>query len=147
MKRTILTSLLFLYPINVAHSRHDRLMLNANAAAMAASLINHSHTFHPCHVRRRLFGWIDEKLMIYFISFIAWRCLKKSQTVECAVNVGGILGTLVFIYFVLLRGYRREERSMEMYAEWQKYVHMGMHFIGIVGLTRCYKRFYYLDHE
>lgn len=143
MKRTILSSLLFLYPINTAFQNRDRFMLNMNSIALAASVINHSHTFHNDHFRRALFGYIDEKFMMLFTGTVAYNCLKKTPTFNCFLHVFGVVGTLIIIYFYVLKGYRRQERAMENYNEFQKYMHMVMHFVGIVGLTRLYQKFVY----
>ena len=145
MKQTLLSSLLFFYPINVAHSHNDALMLNLNAGALAASLVNHSHTFHPDDTRRSLFGLIDEKYMMSFTLFITWRCMRKSPTWECFFRVGGNFALVVFIYFYFLEGYKRRKRSVESYNQKQPYIHMLMHFVAIVGLTRAYKTYYYLE--
>lgn len=147
MKRTILSSLLFLYPVNVAFHHRDRFMLNMNSAALAVSVINHSHTFHNDRFRRALFGCVDEKLMMVLTGIVAYNCLKKTPTFKCFLHVFGVVGTLIFIYFYVLKGYRREERSIENYNEFQKYMHMVMHFVGIVGLTRLYQKFVYVQNE
>jgi len=143
MKRTILSSLLFFYPINLAFSQKDRLLLNLNAAGLACSLVNHSHSYHSDDFRRYLFGFIDQKFMISTSLFISYRCLKRSPTLECLFRVGGNILVVAFIYFYVLEGYKQNKRALESYSEKQKYIHMLMHFIGIVGLTRAYKKYYY----
>lgn len=142
MKRTILSSLLFLYPINVAYQYRDKLMLNMNTIGMAISLINHSHTFHPDNNRRKLFSFIDQKYMIIFGIFVSYRCLKKSHDMHCLLRVLGNLGLVCYLYFYILEGYKQKERAVEKYTEKQKYFHMLLHFIAIVGLTRAYKTYY-----
>lgn len=143
MKRTILSSLLFLYPINVAFRHRDRLMLNMNSLALAASVINHSHTFHDDRFRRALFGFVDEKFMMILTATVTYKCLKKTPTLQCFLHVSGNVGLLMIIYFYVLKGYTRQERSIENYNEFQKYMHMVMHLVGIVGLTRLYEKFVY----
>jgi hypothetical protein len=143
MKRTILSSLLFFYPINVAFRQRDRLMLNLNTAGLAISLVNHSHSFHADDLRRYLFGFIDQKFMISFTALIAYRCLRKTPTLGCFLRVGGNVGLMFFIYFYLLEGYKQNRRSIESYTERQKYIHMLMHLIAIVGLTQAYETYYY----
>jgi len=142
MKRTILSSLLFLYPINVAYKYRDQLMLNMNSLGMAISLINHSHTFHTDDKRRKIFSFIDQKYMIIFGLFVSYRCLRRSPDIYCMIRVLGNLGIVSYIYFYLLEGYKQKERAVESYTERQKYLHMLLHFMAIVGLTRAYKTYY-----
>jgi hypothetical protein len=143
MKRTLLSSLLFLYPINVAFGQNDRLMMNLNTAGLAISLTNHAHSYHPDDFRRSLFGLIDQKFMMVFSALVSYRCVKKSPTFECFLRVGGNTVLLFLIYFYLLEGYKQKHRAVESYTESQKYIHMLMHFVGIVGLTRAYQTYYY----
>jgi hypothetical protein len=142
MKRTILTSLLFLYPINISYEYRDKLMLNMNTLAMAISLINHSHSFHNDNFRRKLFGLIDQKYMIFLSLFVSYRCLNKSPSIYSFLRVFGNLGLIFYIYFYLLEGRKQRERMLETYTEKQKYIHMLLHFISIIGLTRVYKKYY-----
>lgn len=142
MKRTILTSLLFLYPINVSYKYRDLLMLNMNSLGMAISLINHSHTFHSNELRRKLFGIIDQKYMIFFSLFVSYRCLTKSPNIHCFMRVFSNIAIISYIYFYLLEGYKQKERALENYTEKQKYIHMILHFVAIIGLTRTYKKYY-----
>lgn len=147
MKRTLLSSLLFFYPINVAYNHRDKMMVNVMTGALVASMTNHSHTFHQDDTRRRIFGWIDQKYMMGMTLLIAYRCIKKSPTLQCIARVGGNVLLISFIYFYLLNGYQQRQRSIESYDEKQKYIHMAMHFIAIVGLTNAYKTYYYLDYK
>lgn len=142
MKRTILSSLLFLYPINVSYKYRDKLMLNLNVLGMAISLINHSHIHHPDEFRRKLFGYIDQNYMIFFSIFLSYRCLNKSPKsfINLLFNFLGIC----YIYFYLLDAHEYDIRRMEKYNEKQKYLHMLLHFVAIVGLTRIYKKYYYI---
>jgi hypothetical protein len=142
MKSTILSSLLFLYPINIAHKYNDLLMLNLNTLGMAISLINHSHTFHQDSSRRRLFGMIDQKYMLSFVFFIFYRCLKKSPNIYCFTRLFLNILAISYIYFYLLEGYKQNERQLESYTEKQKYLHMLLHFVAIIGLTKTYKTYY-----
>lgn len=142
MKRTILTSLLFLYPINISYYYRDKLMLNMNTLGMAISLINHSHSFHTDNFRRKLFGLIDQKYMIFFSLFVSYRCLQKSPHIYCIIRLLSNLGLISYIYFYLLEGRKQKERMLESYTEKQKYFHMLLHFIGIIGLTEAYKKYY-----
>jgi len=142
MKRTILTSLLFLYPINVSYKNRDLLMLNMNSLGMAISLINHSHSFHCDNFRRELFGLIDQKYMIFFSLFVSYRCLHRSPSIYSFTRVLGNLGLISYIYFYLLDGRKQKERMLQLYTEKQKYLHMLLHFISIIGLTNAYKKYY-----
>jgi hypothetical protein len=117
-------------------------MLNMNSLGMAISLINHSHTFHSNELRRRLFGIIDQKYMIFFCMFVSYRCLKKSPNIYCFMTVFSNIALISYIYFYLLEGYKQKERSLENYTEKQKYIHMILHFIAIIGLTRSYQKYY-----
>ncbi len=144
MKRTILSSMLFLYPINIAYRNRDRWMLNLNVLTLSASLINHSHTFHGDRFRRYLFGWIDEKLVMFLTMNISLKCISKCPSRSCILHIGTIMGMITFIYFYLLGGLKRDtERTIESYNECQKYAHMAMHVIGILGLTRASELYYY----
>lgn len=142
MKRTILSSLLFLYPINVSYKYRDQLMLNMNSIGMAISLINHSHSFHKDNFRRKLFGSIDQKYMIFLSLFVCYRCLRKSPNIYCFSRILLNLFVISYLYFYLLDGYKQKERALESYTEKQKYLHMVLHFFAIVGLTRSYKTYY-----
>lgn len=142
MKRTILSSLLFLCPINLAYRKRDVLMLNMNSLGMAISLINHSHSFHSDSNRRKIFSFIDQKYMIFFGLFVSYRCIKKSPNIYCFLRVFINMLLISYIYLYLLEGYKQRERSMENYNEKQKNLHVLLHFIAIVGLTRAYKKYY-----
>lgn len=142
MKRTILSSLLFIYPINVSYKHRDHLMLNLNTLGMAISLINHSHTFHPDDMRRKIFGMIDQKYMMLFGLFVSYRCLKKSPNLYCFIRVFGNMLLISYIYFYLLEGYKQKTRAVESYKEKQKYFHVLLHFFAIIGLTDAYKKYY-----
>lgn len=142
MKRTILSSLLFLYPINVSYKYRDRLMLNLNTIGMAVSLINHSHSFHPDNSRRKLFSIIDQKYMIFFGLLVSYKCLRKNPNPYCFLRVLGNMFLISYIYFYLLEGYKQKSRAVESYTEKQKYLHMLLHFVAIVGLTNAYKKYY-----
>ena len=141
MKRTILSSLLFLYPINISYKYRDHLMLNLNTLGMAISLINHSHSFHPDDTRRKLFGMIDQKYMIFFGLFVSYKCLKKNPNFYCFLRISRNILLISYIYFYLLEGYKQKSRSLESYTEKQKYLHMFLHFIAIIGLTCAYKKY------
>lgn len=142
MKRTILSSLLFLYPINVSYKYRDLLMLNMNSLGMAISLINHSHSFHQDSKRRKIFSFIDQKYMFLFVLLIFYRCLKKSPTIYCFIRLFINILIILYIYLYLLEGYKQKERSLESYNEKQIYLHMLLHFISIIGLTKTYKTYY-----
>lgn len=142
MKRTLFSSLLFFYPINVAYRHHDQAMMNIMTGALVASMTNHAHSYHPDDRRRSLFGWIDQKYMTFLTLFIAYKCLKKSPSRGCLFRVGGNVLLISFIYFYLLNGYKQRLRNIETYTETQKYIHMVMHFTAIVGLTNAYKTYY-----
>lgn len=142
MKRTIASSLLFLYPLNCAFHAVDVWMLNLCAIAMAVSLVNHSHTFHPDTYRRKIFGTIDENVMIGLVIYITGKCLYLSTHFwECLCTLGGLCVFISVTYFGLLRGWQKEGRVMEAYKEWQKNVHVLFHVVSIIGLTMCYRRF------
>lgn len=142
MKRTILTSLLFLYPINISYKYRDHLMLNMNTIGMAISLINHSHSFHTDNFRRKLFSMIDQKYMILFSLFVTYRCLYKSPSFYSFMRVFGNMGIIFYIYFYLLDGRKQKERMLETYTETQKNLHMLLHYTAIIGLTDAYKKYY-----
>ena len=142
MKRTILSSLLFIYPINVSYKYRDHLMLNLNTLGMAISLINHSHSFHPDNTRRKLFSMIDQKYMIFFGLFVSYKCLSKSPNIYSFLRVGGNMLFISYIYLYLLEGYKQKSRSVESYNQKQKFLHMLLHFVAIIGLTDAYKKYY-----
>jgi hypothetical protein len=139
MKRTILSSLLFLYPINVCYKYRDQLFLNMSCLAMAVSLINHSHTFHHCEHRRKVFGSIDQKYMIFFSLFLSYRCIRKSP--ESIFELFFKFLVIFYIYFYLLGGYKYDKRMIENYNENQRNYHMLFHFFSIIGLTRTYEKY------
>ena len=142
MKRTILSSLLFIYPINISYRYRDHLMLNLNSLGMAISLINHSHSFHKDEFRRKIFSVIDQKYMIFLGLFVSYRCLNKNPNFSCFLRVFGNMFLISYIYFYLLEGYKQKSRALESYTENQKYIHMLLHFIAIIGLTNAYKEYY-----
>jgi hypothetical protein len=120
-------------------------MLNLNALGMAISLINHSHSFHPDNNRRKLFSMIDQKYMIFFGLLVSYKCIRKNPNFYCFLRVGGNMLLISYIYLYLLEGYKQKPRSIESYNEKQKFLHMLLHFVSIIGLTNAYKR-YYLDN-
>jgi len=117
-------------------------MLNLNSLGMAISLINHSHSFHHDDSRRKIFSMIDQKYMIFFGLFISYRCLNKNPNFHSFLRVSGNMLLISYIYFYLLEGYKQKSRSIESYTETQKYIHMLLHFIAIIGLTNTYKKYY-----
>jgi hypothetical protein len=141
MKRTILSSLLFLYPINVSYKYRDQFMLNINLLAMAISLINHSHSFHPDNYRRELFGSIDQKYMVVFCLFLSYKCLINN--IQSIRDLSIIFSIIFYIYFYLLGGYKYDKRMIENYKEKQRYYHVIFHFVSIILLTRTYEKYCY----
>jgi arginine exporter protein ArgO len=117
-------------------------MLNLNSLGMAISLINHSHSYHNDNIRRKIFSMIDQKYMIFFGLFISYRCLKKTPNFWCFLRIFGNIFLISYIYFYLLEGYKQKARAVESYTEKQKYLHMLLHFVAIVGLTNSYKEYY-----
>jgi hypothetical protein len=113
-----------------------------NSLGMAISLVNHSHTFHGDNLRRKLFGFIDQKYMIFFGLFVSYRCLRRSPSIYSFIRIFGNMAIIFYIYFYLLDGRKQKERSIESYTEIQKNIHMLLHFVAIVGLTQAYKKYY-----
>jgi len=75
--------------------------------------------------------------------FVSYRCIKTSPTKECFLSIFFNLLLLFYIYFYLLDGYKKRKRSIEQYSETQRNIHMFLHFIGIIGLTKNYQKYVY----
>ena len=145
MKRTILSSFFFLYPVQVAYGYRDIVGMNASIMALAISCINHSHTYHSDGFRRKLFGHIDQLYMIgmFFFSFIT--CLRLAKTrVAMRECIRDFLSTMVYIaviYGLVLKGYKSRTRAIEHYTSFQKNVHVFFHFFTILRVTSLYKKY------
>lgn len=146
MKRTILSSLLFLYPINQSFKNNDRAFLNISSLALVISAINHSHN----HIskaeinRKQLFKKVDQYYMIFLCIYHTSRCLfysyKKNMLKDCIFDTIKNYSIVFFIYFYLLKGHKKEF-EMENYEEYQKNSHVFFHIFSILSISSSYKKY------
>lgn len=144
MIRTILSSFCFLYPIQIAYDLRDRFSMNANILALAISVINHSHTHHPCEMRRNLFSYIDQSYMsgLFGMSFlICFRSAGKKKKYECIADFIKSAAVMFLLYIVVLKGYRKKIRNIEEYSPLQKNIHVLFHVFSILRVTSLYKKY------
>ena len=146
MIRTILSSFCFLYPIQIAYDLRDRFSMNANILALAISVINHSHTHHPCEMRRNLFSYIDQSYMsgLFGMSFlICFRSagINKKKKYECIADFIKSAAVMFLLYIVVLKGYRKKIRNIEEYSPLQKNIHVLFHVFSILRVTSLYKKY------
>jgi len=146
MIRTILSSFCFLYPIQVAYDLRDRFGMNANILALAISVINHSHTHHPCEIRRNLFSYIDQCYMsgLFGMSFlICFRSagMNNKKKYECVCDFIRTAAVMFILYIVILKAYRKKIRNIEEYSPLQKNIHVLFHFFSILRVTSLYKKY------
>lgn len=148
MIRTILSSFCFLYPIQIAYDLQDRFSMNANILALAISVINHSHTHHPCELRRNLFSYIDQCYMsgLFGMSFLicfrsATTGMNKKKKYECVADFIKTAAVMFFLYIVVLKGYRKKIRNIEEYSPLQKNIHVLFHVFSILRVTSLYKKY------
>jgi hypothetical protein len=149
MIRTILSSFCFLYPIQIAYDLRDRFGMNANILALAISVINHSHTHHPCETRRNLFSYIDQCYMsgLFGMSFLI--CFRSAginnnnnkKKYECVADFIRTAAVMFVLYIVILKGYRKKIRNIEEYSPLQKNIHVLFHFFSILRVTSLYKKY------
>lgn len=132
MKRTILTSFMFLYPLNKAYEYRDVMTLNMSAIGLGLSVCNHSHSWHTDKFRRKLFQFID---VVYMHSF-ALRAMYNS--IECTFQVSLIVIMMFTMYYKLLGG-----KVFEKYTERDKNVHMLFHILSIYLLTETHEKCYW----
>jgi hypothetical protein len=141
MKRTIASSFLFLYPLGIAHTRHDTPVVYASAIALAISVMNHSHVYHPDTVRRAVCGAIDACYMAGLPLYLLSRCITHTPTRTCYLHVFLYLSIVVTWYMGFLTGRRYTIRAIEGYSALQKWGHVGFHFIGILGGSELYRQY------
>jgi hypothetical protein len=128
MKRTVLSSLLFLVPAYRAAFVHravgDWLMFSV---AMVLSAVNHAHSFHPHAARRALFRNLDVAYMYTMGTVVGW----QAHAVY-GYPLWAVLATAAGVYAV----YRGTGLApLEHYTEAQKRIHVLFHFVAIAALT------------
>lgn len=136
MKRTIFSSFLFLYPLNVAYKYSDIVILNLSAIGIGLSIANHAHTYHQLTKRKNLFNIIDTIYMHVIIAYTIYPCFT---TTKCVIQTISLLSVMVGIFFSLLGGTKLKK---EEYSKYQKIWHVIFHIISIIGITKvreiCY---------
>lgn len=153
MKRTILSSFLFLYPVNLSFKNKDPIFLNMSTLALAISAINHSHN----HIsnskisRKYIFKKIDQYYMIFLCIYHTFRCLlysyrnNKNNLKECIKDIFKNYSIVFFIYFYILKGHKKDF-EMEEYEEYQKNAHVLFHVFSIILIGLTYKK-YIMNNE
>lgn len=137
MRRTVLSSFLFIYPLNHAYHYRDLWMVNLCAIAVGLSVANHSHTWHGNPERRKLFRQLDIAFMYFLLLYVIYPCFV---CYGCIVHTGMIVSIIAFIYFIMLGG---KVKQIEDYNAWQKNGHVLFHVVSIVGLTKLRERCYW----
>lgn len=140
MKRTIVSSLLFFLPINLASHHRDQWMMYLYILMMSVSVVNHSHTYHPDRFRRVLFAKIDMAVVHLLLVVFTARWLYLSPTWQSVVYIVGFLTTLGTIYFHLLEG-----KFIEEYSEFQRNAHVVMHITAVFFILFASHHFCYKD--
>jgi len=140
MIRTVASSFIFLYPINLAFYYNDVISMNINIIMLALSVSNHSHIWHPNTFRRKLIKNLD-KIWVH-ITIIA-AILPCFNNTECTNGIILSLFSIGFFYFYLLGGVSVE---IEDYKPWQKNAHVLFHLISVIQITyirdKCYWKLY-----
>ena len=141
MKRTILSSFLFLYPLGIAHHHHDTPIVYASSLGLAFSVINHSHVHHPDTTRRTLFGIVDACYMSSLPIYLVYRCF--TYTPRFLTYLWGFMyfSMVVAWYMLFLGGRTYHIRKMENYSSAQKWGHVVFHIIGILGGSELYRNY------
>ena len=128
MKRTIMTSFLFLLPINVCFIYVDLFHLNLSAICLGLSVANHSHTFFNHDMNRKKY---INKLDKFAIVFNMFYTLYTSLTNFNCFLYG--LFNVIFFSYIFLRYLLSTET--EYYTEKQKTLHALWHLSGICIMT------------
>lgn len=133
MKRTILSSFLFLYPTHLAYQRRDTAVMYLSIIGMSLSLINHSHSYHPDNVWRKLFGWLDSIYMscvpFYLIT------ISYHSSMHSLLYITALMAWFVYV----LDGRKGNYRQSESYSPVQRWCHVIFHVCGIIGGGELYR--------
>ena len=144
MRRTILSSYLFLIPINLGLKYNDYLFTNMNAIGMGLSICNHSHSFHTDKYRRKLFRKIDVMFMHLYGFYIIYLSLYTYKNKYIfAYNISMKL-LIIYLFFVRLQ----RKKYIEDYDGFEKWLHFLFHIISIFNSALTYKTYqelYYLE--
>jgi len=128
MKRTILSSLLFLVPAYRAAFVHraagDWLMFSL---AMVVSAVNHAHSFHPDAARRALFRRLDMAYMYTMGLVVGWQARSSFGYPDWLV-----LAVAAGVYAVYCG---TGTAPLEGYTEAQRRTHVVFHVVAITALT------------
>jgi hypothetical protein len=128
MKRTIVSSLLFLVPAYRAAFVHcaagDWLMFSL---ATVISAVNHAHCFHPDAARRAIFRRLDMAYMYTMGLVVGWQAHSSFGYPAWAV-----LAVAAGVYAVYCgTGFA----PLEMYTEAQRKTHVVFHVVAITAIT------------
>lgn len=135
MKRTILSSFMFLYPLNKAYEYRDVATMNWSAIGLGLSVCNHSHSWHTDWFRIKLFQWTDVAYMHAFTLRTIYNSLTSIQCASQSVLIGALM--------ILLYYYTLGDKSFEQYKSIHKNIHMGFHVFSIASLTLLHQRCYW----
>jgi hypothetical protein len=128
MKRTIVSSFLFLIPINLCYYYADIFHLNINVICFGLSVANHSHNFFTHDLlRKNIIRVLDEFFNLYNILYTSYSGLNNMNCYAyCSIN----LMIISYIYFRYLRYTKNENYTNE-----QKTIHALWHFLSISLLS------------
>ncbi len=134
MKRTILSSFMFLYPLNKAYQYGDQLTMNLSAIGLGLSIANHSHAWHPDQFRRKLFKYID---IIYMHAFVARTVYNSLTSLQCITSSTLVLMSTINTFLKL------GTEDFEYYTENQKLLHAFFHVYAITSLCMLHEQCYW----
>jgi hypothetical protein len=130
MKRTIMTSFLFLLPINLCFMYGKWFQLNLLTIGMGLSVANHSHNFFTHDmIRKKVINRLDQIINSFNLFYPYYNALTS---VNCF-----LYGTtnVFIISYIFLRYLLHTET--ENYTEKQKTLHALWHILFICSMSHC----------
>lgn len=128
MKRTIITSFLFLLPVNICYIYGDIFHLNLSVLCLGISVANHSHSFHSHDlIRKNGIRYIDMFLNGFNMFYSYYTALTSFN---CFMYGTFNLLVLSFIYLRYLLN-----TDIEKYSRNQKALHALWHALVIFSMT------------
>lgn len=137
MRRTIFSSYLFLYPMNMGIKHNDYIFSNINAIGMGLSICNHSHSFHEDIFRRKLFRKADVIFMRLYGLYILYLSLYTYDSKRAFLY--NIVNTLSIYYLFFVRLNRK--RFIEEYDSFEKWLHFLFHIISLYNAGYVYDKY------
>lgn len=137
MRRTILSSYLFLLPINLGLKYNDYFFTNINAIGMGLSICNHSHSFHTDKYRRKLFRKIDVLYMHFYGLYITYLSLYTYKNKYIFLYNISMKMLIIYLFFIRLQ----KKKYIEEYDNYEKWLHCMFHIISICNAALTYKTY------